>query len=249
LQLLQLAPSSRAEEWAHGLPEAIYELVRQYLSSPRLNSNPIEFEIGIAGVVATMEADIRDLKYDRGRWVQVRLRDITAAKAHEQALKQEAATDFLSGLANRRQFRSLLDCHAGEEIALAVIDADHFKSINDRFGHLQGDRAIRFLAGKLSEFFGSEICVARLGGEEFAVVLRAHDRQLVVELLESFRKSVADSPFGEADLTMTVSIGVAFSSDILGLQSDLHELLARADQALYAAKRKGRNQLCEFVPQ
>ena len=166
------------------------------------------------------------------------LRDISGRKAQEFDLRKEAVTDDLSGLSNRRQFRRQLDLYSDDRLALAVVDVDHFKSVNDQHGHCMGDAAIRFVAAKLLQYFEMELCVARLGGEEFGVVIQVDDTNTVVENLEAFRRSIELETRAELTIELTVSIGVAFSN----LENEqVFSLLERADQALYASKHNGRN--------
>ncbi len=170
----------------------------------------------------------------------IQLRDISLLKDKESMLHREANTDYMSGLANRRQFRRMLDEHAGSNLCLGVIDVDHFKSINDEFGHTVGDSTIRFVAEQLIEYFGNEVCVARLGGEEFGVVLKVLDHDNVVRQFEEFRSAVASSSFCEGQIKLTVSVGLAFASTN---ENDIFNLLVQADKALYESKNSGRNRL------
>lgn len=155
----------------------------------------------------------------------------------------EAHTDFLTGLPNRRQFDQTFEelARANDQLCFAMIDVDHFKSINDTYGHAYGDHVLQGLA----ELFGSELdCdahVARVGGEEFAVLLpgaslgRAHQR------LEHLRKTIENHPWkhGKTDVAVTVSIGLVEVVDA----ADNQLVAELADKALYAAKKNGRNQI------
>jgi diguanylate cyclase (GGDEF)-like protein len=159
-----------------------------------------------------------------------------------------AMVDPLTGLANRRSF--LLD--AGElakrhalhpcSTAVLLIDLDHFKSINDRFGHAIGDRVLQVFADTARANLRSTDIIGRLGGEEFAAVLSDVGREKAVALAERLRSTFAELA-GEVDgrpVAATVSIGLVVNGD---KRIDMAELLGLADQALYFAKERGRNRV------
>jgi diguanylate cyclase (GGDEF)-like protein len=123
-----------------------------------------------------------------------------------------------------------------------MIDVDFFKSINDRFGHATGDYALQQLVAILQAELRDNDLLGRLGGEEFAVVLRVRSADEAIAVAERLRSRIADAPlrFGGIDFSMTISIGVAARQ-----ASDLRidELLAHADSAMYQAKAAGRNRV------
>ena len=186
-----------------------------------------------------IELTVSNLLIEQRNLKQLIFRDITKTKQREANLEREATTDDLSGLSNRRQFRRSLDSCTNKSICLAIVDADHFKSINDSFGHVVGDNAIRFVASQLLEHFGDEICVARLGGEEFGVVVSAPVPSEVTSRFEDFRAAIESSAVSNQMIKLTVSIGLAFSDQ----HGNIRELMDRADIALYQAKNSGRNRL------
>lgn len=176
------------------------------------------------------------------------LRDISDKRGALENRRKAAFADHLTGLANRRSFfesgelelaRSQLRPRA---TALILIDADHFKGINDRFGHAAGDRVLRHLADTLAATFREVDVVARIGGEEFAVLLPSTTMAGAAAVAERLCALVAASGLtvdGET-IGYTVSAGVAeMDQDVAGLDG----LLKRADLALYAAKAGGRNQI------
>ena len=158
--------------------------------------------------------------------------------------------DPLTGLLNRRGLKSRLerlqqrasDTPGGSGLVVAMIDFDHFKSINDRFGHAAGDAVLRGLGKLLLSHVRPNDLAVRMGGEEFAVVWQAVDASQAQGLAERLRKSVAelsfDTPMGP--IQATVSIGVAMPR---AENEGVEELLGRADSALYKAKREGRNRV------
>lgn len=150
-------------------------------------------------------------------------------------------TDTLSGLANRRAFNQSFD-EVQDDASLAIFDLDRFKSINDSFGHPAGDLVIKRAATAIADVFGEFHCVARLGGEEFAVIVRGGRRRDRIALIEMARIRVAclTVPFEGRQVQTTVSVGVA---DIAPDRSK-HDTFAAADKALYMAKASGRNRVC-----
>jgi diguanylate cyclase (GGDEF)-like protein len=160
-------------------------------------------------------------------------------------VEQLADTDSLTGLANRRHLNRHLDEQLGKPMALALLDIDHFKQINDDHSHEVGDRVLAMLAETLTSTataVGPSSFVARIGGEEFVLVFPGARSEVVAVQYEAIRAAVEAAPWSElADgLEVTVSIGVAI--DVAGT-ANRSELLARADSRLYDAKRSGRNRV------
>jgi diguanylate cyclase (GGDEF)-like protein len=160
-----------------------------------------------------------------------------------------AQVDGLSGVLNRRAFLEAVEhrleeiVSRGENAVVALIDLDHFKQINDRYGHAAGDGVILALAGLLQQAVRRTDLVGRLGGDEFALLIGTTGEQ-AWGLLERFRASVAGRPIVLADglrVPITLSIGMAVCGPRAGHR--LADLLATADASLYAAKDRGRNQV------
>lgn len=161
-----------------------------------------------------------------------------------------ASTDPLTGLANRRQFDETLRDHLAERrpAALLMVDLDHFKAVNDGHGHPAGDLVLRHLAEILQECAAESSVVARLGGEEFSLMLRCGGLREAVALAERIRERLAQScvlirQTGRR-ISVTASLGVA----IAGPDDTPAQLIERADAALYEAKRGGRNRVCSDPP-
>jgi len=182
------------------------------------------------------------------------LRDITDKRDATERRRRETMGDFLTGLANRR---ALFEAAQQElqrsqvlprSTALIVIDADHFKAINDRHGHPGGDLVLRHLAGLLGETFREVDVVARIGGEEFAVLLPSTDLARAAVVAERLRVAVASghAKVDDHDVRYTISLGVAASMDGSG---GIDLLLKQADQALYVAKHAGRNRVERWRPE
>jgi two-component system, cell cycle response regulator len=164
-----------------------------------------------------------------------------------------ALTDELTGLYNRRYLFAHLNevlgrmPESGGETAVMLFDIDHFKLVNDQYGHPAGDDVLRELAGRSIRQVRSVDLVGRLGGEEFVVVMPETSLAGAVVVAERLRLAVADEPFilqeNGAKLSVTVSIGIAVTG---GAEETQDSLLKRADDALYAAKNGGRNQTVAF---
>jgi two-component system cell cycle response regulator len=158
-------------------------------------------------------------------------------------LRAEADRDYLTGLANRRRFRKAL----GNEVerwrrydipcALLLLDIDHMKRVNDTYGHPAGDRVIRAVADVLTEFSRNNDTAARLGGEEFALLLAGVGCDKAFAAAERVRLAVAERPLEEVG-PVTVSLGVASCPENARNE---RELFGTSDAALYRAKQEGRN--------
>lgn len=180
--------------------------------------------------------------------IRARLREQREALAHALAVNRELAThDELTGLSNRRALQDLMELEHrrslrhGRTMLLAQLDIDHFKRINDAFGHATGDRALQAFASVVRASVRDTDVLARWGGEEFVLLLPETRLEDARELLERLRQAVAamEIPHVEGTLRMTVSIGVA--AHLPGDTVDM--TLERADQALYTAKSLGRNRI------
>jgi diguanylate cyclase (GGDEF)-like protein len=164
-----------------------------------------------------------------------------------EAAERGAKIDVLTGLPNRRYFDEALSMErprrrANDSLGILMIDIDHFKILNDRFGHATGDRVLRAVAGAIAQGVRAEDTPARYGGEEFAVLLRRTSAEQAIEVGERIRASVVrlhPASLG-IDEPVTVSVGVAVAG---ANQVAIPGLVERADQALYRAKRLGRDRV------
>ncbi|WP_201832879.1 sensor domain-containing diguanylate cyclase [Microvirga zambiensis] len=179
-------------------------------------------------------------------------RELRRRTRAETKLRRIARTDDLTGLPNRRAFRETFErewrhaIRSGSSLSLLYIDADFFKSFNDRYGHGRGDEVLRAIADSLEASIRRPRDVAaRHGGEEFAIVLPETDLAGALTIAENIRRAVASMETvheGSPYLTVTISIGAADSRPSRG--SDRSVLLDAADRALYRAKASGRNAVC-----
>ncbi|KQT45629.1 hypothetical protein ASG52_15925 [Methylobacterium sp. Leaf456] len=166
-------------------------------------------------------------------------------------LQQLATTDALTGLSNRRRFDEVLarECRraarVGKPLSLLMLDADHFKSFNDRYGHQQGDEALRLIARAMQTALHVQSDTAyRIGGEEFAVVLPDTEQAGAETVANRLRQAVLEQRMlhaGNPHGLVTISCGVAAQS--IGTSDNAAALIAAADKALYEAKSKGRNRV------
>lgn len=167
--------------------------------------------------------------------------------AAQQELTKLATTDFLTGSSNRRMFLELGEKEVrraeryGHPLSVLMLDVDHFKSVNDGYGHCCGDQVLQFLVRKGQEILRPSDILGRLGGEEFAVILPETDSETAFKVAERLRLAYEQASFRTDDgnkMGVTVSIGVVSRQPgELGMEN----ILNRADKALYLAKNSGRN--------
>ncbi|MEK6337532.1 MAG: sensor domain-containing diguanylate cyclase [Acidobacteriota bacterium] len=163
------------------------------------------------------------------------------------AKEQETLTDFLTGCLNRRGFNGQLQDHfraatvSHRSISLIMCDLDHFKAINDNYGHDVGDEVIRSLAGVLLEEAANGAIAARVGGEEFALLVVDHSLEEAAAIAERLRQRVEVMAVPRLDRQITISSGVASAPVHANSTASLYAL---ADEMLYRAKASGRNRVC-----
>ncbi len=180
---------------------------------------------------------------------EFKLRAMTETlSARSETLEQAALTDPLTGMHNRRYFDDALREYLTEfrriekPIGLMILDLDHFKQVNDTYGHDVGDEVLRAVANTLGDMTRYHDVVARLGGEEFAVVAPNMTEDQLIKLAERIRKAISAQVVvaGNVRLRVTTSIGLA----IWDGKETGEEFYRRADKQLYQAKRQGRNRVC-----
>jgi diguanylate cyclase len=186
--------------------------------------------------------------------MQAKLAEMTAelddVRKELNKVREESLTDSLTGVANRKAFdkaleQALLDVREGQaRFTLLLLDVDHFKAVNDNYGHVVGDKVLRFVAAAVKRCVKGHDLVARYGGEEFAVILKDADMDGAKAVAELIRKTIAagalkDKQSQQSYGNVTISIGVA------GAKPDIQSknLLEHADKAMYRAKELGRNRV------
>lgn len=189
--------------------------------------------------------------------LQARVRTLVTRKRYVDSLRnavdqsmEKAVTDQLTGLHNRRYMEANLKAHlnrsrrGGPQVSVLITDIDHFKRVNDLFGHDAGDDVIREFAARLASNFRPQDLACRFGGEEFVVIMPDTSTDDAITIAERLRASIEMAPFKigkqREDLTVTCSVGVAFGEPG---DEGADAVLKRADQALYAAKQGGRNRV------
>jgi diguanylate cyclase (GGDEF)-like protein/PAS domain S-box-containing protein len=205
-----------------------------------------------------------EIHFKDGRWIErdfipIRLhdnligflyiyRDISQRKRHARELWQLATSDPLTGVPNRRAFfesiereRARLTRYPGEA-GILMIDIDHFKQTNDTYGHAAGDAVLCHVVRQSRKLLRESDTLARLGGEEFAILLPQTSYEGALGLAERIRKVLEDTPltYNDVPIYVTASVGVTVMTHT---DSSTDKTLSRADHALYEAKRKGRNRV------
>ena len=176
-------------------------------------------------------------------------RDITEYKKLEQDLQILCRTDPLTTAANRRAFNEILSQEfsrfkrSQKEYALIMIDLDHFKSINDQHGHSVGDQVLIEVTERCKDNIRVHDIMARLGGEEFCILLPYTDSNQAKKVAERLREKIEIKPIIVDGLRVKVTISVGISLVSTG-DEDGHQAMERADQKLFQAKESGRNQIC-----
>lgn len=221
----------------------------------------------LAGASKSLTADGADLKgtidtlvsatkrvQRENKVLEKRLSESTSQVAklreHLEQVRRDATTDGLTNLANRKAFdeeleRACADARDGEqELTLALIDIDHFKSFNDTWGHQTGDQVIRYVASVIGRVGAPPRFAARYGGEEFALIFPRERAEQAAAVLDEIREEVASRMLKRRSTNddlgaITVSAGVAE----LRRGESAHGLMERADSALYVSKRSGRNRV------
>ena len=172
------------------------------------------------------------------------------------SVKSMAIYDTLTSLYNRRFFEERLGIetqksfYGGTPLSLVMVDIDHFKKVNDTFGHLEGDKVLCKIASLLKDSVRKKDTVARYGGEEFVLILPGAGLEESAMIAERIRRLVENTPMqiiGQAQINLTVSLGI--SNFPIHRPNSKEELVKMADQALYEAKEEGRNRVCIFHPE
>jgi diguanylate cyclase (GGDEF)-like protein len=175
------------------------------------------------------------------------LYEVSRTQAHQKLLHL-ATTDSLTSLANRTRFLDVFERernHAvrnNSDLSLLLLDIDHFKHVNDNYGHDVGDEVLKYVSAKISHRLRKTDLACRLGGEEFGVLLPGASLVSAISIAETIRKNIADAPYARGDtrISLSISIGVAeYGPD----GRDLEKLYAVADGYLYRAKTSGRNSI------
>jgi two-component system cell cycle response regulator len=217
----------------------------------------------LGGLVKGFDLGINDYLFRPidGNELKARVRTQVRRKRYQDGLLDSyqrsltlALTDTLTGLYNRRYFEAHLESTvtratgSGKEVSILMLDLDHFKQINDTYGHSVGDQVLKEVAVRISQGVREFDLAARIGGEEFVVVMPDSSDEVGVNVAERLRKSIGATPVlipaPDGPISVTVSVGVA----IVAPEETGVAALRRADEALYAAKAAGRNKVAPARP-
>ncbi|MHC8384491.1 GGDEF domain-containing protein [Pseudomonas sp. LB3P14] len=248
---------SAAREMDTQIREQVDGLQNSMHDAANLDDLKHVLENHLEGLLGTMDQHQRQ-RDEREQEVAARLHGLAERVAHmeQEALgyrehleeqRQKALIDPLTGLPNRAAWSEQLDHEIsqwqqqGNSLLLAMLDLDHFKRINDNYGHLAGDKVLKIIASVLRKRLRGTDFIARFGGEEFVLLMPATVPAVGAKLLENLRASIEACPFHFKGEPVTISISMGLTAFKPGEHSDL--VLKRADQALYRAKHAGRNRI------
>lgn len=163
-------------------------------------------------------------------------------------LQEKASRDYMTGLYGRNYLQlfleEMLQRPDGHFLSLVMVDVDHFKKVNDTYGHLVGDAVLEHISRILNSKSRNDDVVARYGGEEFCIVLPNTDLEMAVLVAKEIHEAIMNSAFAQGELYINLTVSVGVTTGISG--DDVHTLISRADNALYQAKGCGRNRVMVF---
>lgn len=230
-------------------PDDIEELRRREDAAPRIGMFDIEHRIVLPSGEIRWVHELADYTVLNSSPVLIgTVRDITEQKNYQAQLERMSMTDSLTGVYNRRFFVDRLAANFSDwqrrkyNCCLAIFDIDYFKQVNDTRGHAAGDSVLIKLCQRVQQRIRKEDVFARIGGEEFGLILPNTDLFHAKSLMEDIRALVATTPFSfdNAHFNVTISVGV---TDITPADSGVDDLLSRTDSLLYEAKHAGRNRV------
>ncbi|MCF6194477.1 MAG: GGDEF domain-containing protein [Kangiellaceae bacterium] len=229
----------------------------EYLSSmemceKQLRENPDVSQLNdIVGQVIEKTKNINETNKGLAESLKKMEEEVNTLKSGVESLTEQANTDQLTKIANRRGFELKYELFEqdfkenGNEFSLLLIDIDHFKKFNDTHGHTIGDKVLSYVAGTLNSAIDMEDIAARFGGEEFVIALKNTNQEKAMQTADKLRVIVSNKKLRSNQAkgslgNVTISIGVAtIKSD-----EDFDSLMDRADKAMYQAKSNGRNKVC-----
>ncbi|MBD2869366.1 sensor domain-containing diguanylate cyclase [Paenibacillus arenilitoris] len=216
-------------------------MLTRYFSRPLYNLASFAEQLSSEANPDVNVPEIHKWNYEANELRKTIEKAVASMRSQIDSLSVEAQKDTLTGLNNRRSMDKVLAGWqaSGTPFNYMILDIDHFKSVNDTYGHAMGDEVLRFLGSKLSGLAGSNDVCFRYGGEEFVVLSPGADAEAAVRLGERMRKGIARE-IGPTGRPITVSVGIAACSDP---NDSLEEVKRRADEALYRSKQAGRNRV------
>jgi diguanylate cyclase (GGDEF)-like protein/PAS domain S-box-containing protein len=228
-------------------PRLFYEVIEELLKNP-LEHRLITLETR-QGRILNCSISAYQAGQDKAGWL-FSYQDVTDQKQAEEKLRNLAITDSLTNVFNRRHFFSLAQNEIerarryNRDLSIILFDIDHFKSVNDSFGHLVGDQVLEMLASYCKSNLRSFDVIGRYGGEEFIVLLPETNLRRAAQIAERLRRQAlaVHIPTEHGSPSITISLGVAGIKP--GQPATLDELINTADKALYRVKAEGRNHVC-----
>lgn len=237
-------PDDRERAWA-----SIYDAVEGRTNAHKLEYRMLHKDGSVRWILDQAKVMERDASGKAVRMCGTHT-DVTERKLMEEELTRQAHVDYLTGVFNRRHFMERAEQELqrskryGNALSLFMLDIDHFKQINDRYGHKVGDLVLTTLAQWCHTALRDVDILGRMGGEEFAVLLPQTERQTAIDVAERLREQVERSSVALEDgLPVRLQVSIGVSSMACG-EDNIDVLLHRADTALYAAKNTGRNRVC-----
>jgi diguanylate cyclase len=239
--LLDLVEKAKSD--ASGIGAAINEISTKFLTN-------VESLAGLIDSLVQETSNITGRSERLGLDLKQSVDKIDALERTLQDVRREATTDGLTGIANRRYFDMMLQTmsgdamNSGDDLSLLLVDIDHFKKVNDTWGHATGDEVLQLVAATLTQTVKGQDCAARYGGEEFAVILPGTSATAATIVGDNIRMALGRRLFvprtaQQAVCTVTASIGVASYEP----GEPLAQWVQRTDAALYEAKKSGRNRV------
>ena len=202
-------------------------------------------------VIHQVESAKRDAEIQYLKTIELQ-KEIEKRKESESALEELATLDALTGVLNRREFFILAEKEVQSTLqnqqpsSIIMLDVDHFKTVNDDYGHAIGDQVLTAIAQIIRDNLRREEVVGRIGGDEFAILLPGSDGRQGQRIAQRLHDKIASQSFklDQGTFSLTVSLGVAELDR--GHDDSLSALLDHADQAMYSAKRSGRNRIATY---
>lgn len=204
-------------------------------------------------IEARSSEQLGQMVQERTLELEIALRELNEAN---QKLTEQTTIDSLTGVKNRNSFdkrivaEGRISRRQQTPMAILMLDIDHFKSINDTYGHLAGDQALRVIAVELKQKLKRPTdLVSRFGGEEFAIILPNTNQEGALQVAESIRKAIFELPISWGGVTIPLTVSIGVSVEIVSSEQHTTLLLERADKALYRAKNEGRNRVMLYTPE